>query len=77
MKKVAIKLLKTYKKLITPVLKTVLGNGCRYSPTCSDYSAQAVDKFGVVKGSMIALRRISSCHPYSKRSMIAATWDIF
>ena len=37
---------------------------CRYSPTCSDYSVQAINKHGALKGGYLAIKRISSCHPW-------------
>ena len=56
---ILIKLIKVYKFLISPLL----GNSCRYFPTCSDYSVEALKKFGFFKGSYKSLRRIISCHP--------------
>ena len=51
--------IKTYKYLISPLL----GNSCRYLPTCSDYCIEALKLFGLFKGSYISLKRIFSCHP--------------
>tara|TARA_Y100000590_G_scaffold430367_1_gene543914 strand:+ start:261 stop:512 length:252 start_codon:yes stop_codon:yes gene_type:complete len=56
---ILIKLIKGYKFLISPLL----GNSCRYLPTCSEYSIEALQKFGLVKGVYISLKRILSCHP--------------
>ena len=56
---ILIKLIKIYKFLISPLL----GNSCRYLPTCSDYSIEALKTFGFVKGSFLSLKRILSCHP--------------
>ena len=56
-----IKLIKTYKFLISPLL----GNSCRYFPTCSDYSIEALKTFGFFKGALFSLKRIFSCHPWS------------
>ena len=56
---ILIKLIKAYKLLISPLL----GNSCRYLPTCSEYSIEALQKFGLVKGVYISLKRILSCHP--------------
>ena len=39
---------------------------CRYTPTCSEYGAQAVEKYGVIKGGILAFWRILRCNPYSK-----------
>ena len=54
-----IKLIKVYKFLISPLL----GQSCRYMPTCSEYSIEALKTFGFIKGSILSLKRILSCHP--------------
>ena len=56
---ILIKLIKGYKFLISPLL----GNSCRYLPTCSEYSIEALKKFGLIKGIYMSLKRILSCHP--------------
>ena len=56
---ILIKLIKGYKFLISPLL----GNSCRYLPTCSEYSIEALKEFGLFKGIFISLKRILSCHP--------------
>ena len=56
---ILIKLIKAYKFLISPLL----GNSCRYLPTCSDYSIESLKTFGFLKGSYLSLKRIFSCHP--------------
>ena len=55
-----IKLIKIYKFLISPLL----GNSCRYFPTCSDYSIEALKNFGFFKGIFLSFKRILSCHPW-------------
>ena len=57
--KIVIKIIKSYKYLISPLL----GNSCRYLPTCSDYSIDAIKVYGLLKGSALSLKRIFSCHP--------------
>ena len=52
--------IKLYQVLISPLL----GSSCRYSPTCSQYSIEAIKKHGPFKGSLLAVKRISSCHPW-------------
>ncbi len=56
---ILIKLIKGYKFFISPLL----GNSCRYLPTCSEYSIEALKEFGLLKGIFISLKRILSCHP--------------
>ena len=56
---ILIKFIKGYKYLISPLL----GNSCRYLPTCSEYSIEALKTYGFFKGSWLSLKRIFSCHP--------------
>jgi putative membrane protein insertion efficiency factor len=53
-------LIRIYQKLISPML----GPKCRYTPTCSEYTVQALKKHGLFKGGWLAVKRISSCHPW-------------
>lgn len=62
MKKVVISLIKFYRKRLSPLKKPC----CRFYPTCSDYALQAVTKYGALKGSYLALKRILKCHPFHK-----------
>ena len=56
---VLIKFIKGYKLFVSPIL----GHSCRYLPTCSEYSIEALKTFGFIKGSLMSLKRIFSCHP--------------
>ena len=56
---ILIKLIKGYKFFISPLL----GNSCRYLPTCSEYSIEALKEFGLLKGIFLSVKRILSCHP--------------
>jgi putative membrane protein insertion efficiency factor len=53
-------LLRGYKRLISPLLPSA----CRYQPTCSDYMAQAVRKYGAPRGVWLGFRRLLRCHPF-------------
>ena len=57
---ILIKLIKIYKYLISPII----GHSCRYLPTCSEYSIEALKTFGLCKGLALSLKRILSCHPW-------------
>ena len=57
---ILIKLIKIYKILISPLL----GNSCRYFPSCSEYSIEALKTFGFIKGIYLSFKRILSCHPW-------------
>ncbi|HAT65618.1 MAG TPA: membrane protein insertion efficiency factor YidD [Flavobacteriaceae bacterium] len=53
-------LIKVYQKIISPIFPST----CRYSPTCSHYAKEALEVHGLFKGSWLAIKRISSCHPW-------------
>ena len=58
--KILIKLIKVYKYILSPLV----GHSCRYLPTCSEYSIEALETYGFVKGTYISLKRLLSCHPW-------------
>ncbi len=62
MRRILIYLIKKYQKYISPML----GNNCKYYPTCSEYTKQAIEKYGALKGSLIGIKRILKCNPFSK-----------
>lgn len=71
MKKVILSLIKAYQRswlIRSPLLKTLFlsDQACRFTPTCSQYAYQAIGRYGIMRGSWIALRRIVRCHPWSK-----------
>ena len=51
-------------KLYQGVLSPYLPNACRYTPTCSQYMIEAIEKHGVGKGGWLGLKRLASCHPW-------------
>ena len=57
-----ISLINSYKYLISPLL----GNNCRFLPTCSEYTKEAIIKFGLIKGTSLGFKRIIKCHPWGK-----------
>lgn len=56
-------LIKLYRKFISPLKGRP---SCIYTPTCSLYAIQALEKYGIFKGSYLAIRRILRCHPFHK-----------
>ena len=61
MERVVILLLKVFKYTLSPLLPPA----CRFTPTCSEYAADAVAQYGALKGTAMGLRRILRCHPFS------------
>jgi len=59
-KAIAIAFVKFYQYCIRPLLP----NSCRYTPSCSQYSVEAINKYGALKGSWLGLKRILRCHPW-------------
>jgi len=58
-----------YRWLISPLLRTLCGGsgcGCRFHPSCSAYALESLKTYGSLKGSLLALRRISKCHPWGE-----------
>lgn len=62
MKKFFIKLIEFYQKAISPAL----GHNCKFYPTCSEYTKQAIEKYGAFKGTIKGIKRIIRCNPFSK-----------
>ncbi|ESQ14462.1 MAG TPA: membrane protein insertion efficiency factor YidD [Chromatiaceae bacterium] len=60
MRRLAKLLIRTYQLVVSPFL----GNHCRFYPSCSQYAIEAIDRFGTLRGSLLALRRLSRCHPW-------------
>ena len=58
--RILIKFIKIYRYLISPLI----GPSCRYLPTCSEYSIEALRTYGFSKGLMLSFKRILSCHPW-------------
>ncbi len=56
---IAISIVRSYQRWLSPLL----GNNCRFTPTCSSYTIEAINNFGVLKGSWLASKRILRCHP--------------
>ena len=53
-------LIRVYKGMISPLFNPC----CRYTPSCSEYGIQAIKKYGPLKGGLLTLKRIASCHPW-------------
>lgn len=60
MKGFLVALLRAYQYAISPLL----GRNCRYVPSCSEYAAEAVQKYGAARGGWLGLKRVCRCHPW-------------
>lgn len=65
MKKIYIILINLYQKYISKMFSTV-GIKCKYYPSCSEYTKQAIIKYGCIKGTFLGIKRIFKCNPFSK-----------
>ncbi|MFA5010142.1 MAG: membrane protein insertion efficiency factor YidD [Patescibacteria group bacterium] len=69
MKQLLINLIALYQKTLSPdhgwISVRNLGGYCRFQPTCSEYAKQSIEEYGVIKGSFLAIARISRCHPWA------------
>jgi hypothetical protein len=59
MRRLLLALLTLYQRAVSPYLPSA----CRYTPTCSRYSYQAIERYGLWKGSWLTLKRLARCHP--------------
>ncbi len=71
MKVLALRLIRFYQKtkfFHLPVFRALFmsDKACRFRPTCSRYTYQAIEKYGILKGGSLGLRRVFRCHPFSK-----------
>ncbi len=61
MTKIALWLVRSYQRRVSPLLPPV----CRFYPSCSEYARQALERYGFLRGSWMALRRVARCHPFN------------
>ena len=60
MRFLVLRIIRVYQKYLSPLL----GPNCRFHPTCSEYTFQAIETYGVFKGSILAIKRILRCNPW-------------
>ncbi|HIV16031.1 MAG TPA: membrane protein insertion efficiency factor YidD [Candidatus Avisuccinivibrio pullicola] len=60
--KSAVLMLRTYQKILSPLL----GPRCRFYPSCSQYTLEAIQEWGLAKGILLGARRLSRCHPLNE-----------
>lgn len=59
MRRLVMGLIVVYQRMISPMF----GNVCRFEPSCSEYTRQAIEKYGVLRGTWLGMKRVSRCHP--------------
>ncbi len=59
-RRLLVALIHGYQYLLSPFL----GNNCRYHPSCSHYACEAIERYGVLRGSWMGIKRIARCHPF-------------
>ena len=69
-RKCEVKMIEFYQKYISPGL----GNHCKFYPTCSEYTKQAIEKYGCIKGIIKGIFRILKCNPFSKGGYDPLNW---
>ncbi|MFL2499971.1 MAG: membrane protein insertion efficiency factor YidD [Porticoccaceae bacterium] len=62
MRRLLIGIIKGYQFLLSPLI----GQNCRFHPTCSHYAIEAINEHGVLKGGYLSVRRIIKCHPFNE-----------
>ena len=62
MRRLALAALRAYQRHVSPLLPPA----CRYTPTCSEYAIEAVERYGAFRGGLLAARRLVSCHPFAR-----------
>jgi len=60
-KRVALAIIRAYQRFVSPSLPP----SCRFYPTCSEYTYQAIEKHGVLRGGWLGVKRLSHCHPWN------------
>ena len=61
-RRIALSLIRVYQRLVSPALPP---NTCRFYPTCSHYGYEAIEKYGLVKGGWLAIKRLARCQPFN------------
>jgi putative membrane protein insertion efficiency factor len=65
-KRLLLALVWVYRRLLSPVHRALVGPACRFEPTCSVYAEEALQAHGAWRGSVLALRRLLRCQPFSR-----------
>jgi len=69
-RRILIGLVRVYKLILSPHI----GGGCRFTPTCSEYSIEALEKYGALKGFVLSIHRILRCNPWGGHGYDPPVW---
>jgi len=61
--RLALMMLRLYRTILSPMILGIYGPACRFEPTCSEYAHQAIARYGLMRGIVMAARRLARCHP--------------
>jgi putative membrane protein insertion efficiency factor len=61
MRQIAVALIRLYQLVLSPLI----GDVCRFEPSCSRYAIAVIERFGILRGSLLAMKRILRCHPWN------------
>ena len=72
-RKIVLGFIRIYQKVVSPNIAA----NCRYQPTCSWYTAEAIERFGVIRGGWLGAKRIGRCHPFREggHDPVPETWS--
>ena len=73
MKTLVLEIIRFYQRFISPLFPP----SCRFTPTCSHYTYEAIDRYGVLKGGWMGLKRLSRCHPFNPGGYDPVPTDVF
>lgn len=71
-RKTVLVLIKTYQYIVSPLI----GPACRFYPSCSEYAYQAISRYGVLKGTMLSVKRLLKCHPFHPGGIDPVPWNL-
>lgn len=70
LKSITLKSIRIYKKFFSFALRLLLGDACRFTPTCSQYALKAIDKHGLIYGTNLSVKRVLRCNPWYKGKLV-------